>query len=167
MLEGHEGGLLEILLLAVMLCCILIGSNRGLIFSLYSMVKYIIIVAASIGMAPVIARKMPETLVAREGVGYLVALAISLIIFNLIGKVLGIVNDIPIVSGINKLGGALFGVISGFFVVWSVLAILGAFQEYEWCMGIVKSARENNVVMWFQNCNPILLVFKRFDFPVL
>lgn len=167
MLEGQEGKILEVLLLAIMLCCILIGSNRGLIFSLYSMVKYIIIVAASIGMAPVVVRKMPETLIAREGVGYVIALAIALIVFNILGKVLGIVSDIPVVSGINKLGGALFGIISGFFVVWSILAILGAFQDYEWCMGIVKSARENDVIMWFQNCNPILLIFKRFDFPIL
>lgn len=167
MLEGREGQILEVLLLAIMLCCILIGSNRGLIFSLYSMVKYILIVAASIGIMPVVVRKMPETLVAREGVAYIVALAISMIIFNIIGKVLGVVSDMPLVSGINKLGGAVFGIISGFLVVWSVLAILGAFQDYEWCMGIVKSARENNVVMWFQRCNPIPLVLKRFDFPVL
>ncbi len=167
MLEGREGQILEVLLLAIMLCCILIGSNRGLIFSLYSMVKYILIVAASIGIMPVVVRKMPETLVAREGVAYIVALAISMIVFNIIGKVLGVVSDMPLVSGINKLGGAVFGIISGFLVVWSVLAILGAFQDYEWCMGIVKSARENNVVMWFQRCNPIPLVLKRFDLPVL
>lgn len=167
MLQGREGDILEVLLLAVMVCCILIGSNRGLIFSLYSMVKYIIIVAASIGMAPVVARKMPETLVAREGVGYIVALAISLVIFNIIGKLLKVVNDMPMVSGINKLGGAIFGIISGFFVVWSILAIIGAFQDYEWCMGIVKSARENDIVMWFQNCNPIPTIFRRFEFPVL
>lgn len=167
MLEGHEGQILEVLLLAIMLCCILIGSNRGLIFSLYTMVKYILIVAASIGITPVVVRKMPETLVAREGVAYIVALAISMIIFNIIGKVLGIVSDMPLVSEINKLGGAVFGIISGFLVVWSVLAILGAFQDYEWCTGIVESARENNVVMWFQRCNPIPLILKRFDFPVL
>lgn len=167
MLEGHEGEILEVLLLAVMLCCILIGSNRGLMFSLYSMVKYIIIVAASIGMAPVIARKMPDTLVAGEGFGYIIALAISIIIFNIIGKLIRVVDSIPVVSGLNKLGGAVFGIISGFFVVWSVLAILGAFQDYEWCMGIVRSARGNDVVMWFQNCNPIPEIFKRFDFPVL
>lgn len=167
MLEGREGQILEVLLLAIMLCCILIGSNRGLIFSLYSMVKYILIVAASIGIMPVVVRKMPETLVAREGVAYIVALAISMLIFNIIGKVLGVVSDMPLVSGINKLGGAVFGIISGFLVVWCVLAILGAFQDYEWCMGVVKSARENNVVMWFQRCNPIPLILKRFDFPVL
>lgn len=167
MLEGMEGQILEMLLLAVVFCCILIGSNRGLIRSLYDVVKNLIIVAATIGMASVFARKLPETTVAREGVGYVIAFVVSVIVINLVGRILKIVNEIPIANALNKLGGAVFGAVTGIFLVWSILAVLGAFQEYEWCRRVVEAGRENNVVMWFQNCNPIPNILKRFDFPVL
>ncbi len=167
MLEGMEGQILEMLLLAVVLCCILIGSNRGLILGLYDMVKNLIIIAATIGIASVVVRKLPETMVGREGVAYLIAFFVSIIIINLVGKVIKIVDEIPIANALNKLGGAIFGAVTGIFLAWSILAILGAFQDYEWCRKTVESARENNVVMWFQNCNPIPGILKNFDFPVL
>lgn len=167
MLKGLDGQILEMLLLAVILCCILIGSNRGLIISLYSMVKYLIVIAAAVGIAPVIAKRLPDSLAARDGIGYVIALLIAMIVFNIVGRLIKVVNDIPIVSGINKLGGAFFGLICGFLVVWTVLTLLGVFQDYEWCRDIAGSARKNDVVMWFQNCNPIPLVLKRFGFAVL
>lgn len=167
MLQGKEGQILEMLLLALVLCCILIGSNRGLIVSLYSMVKNLLIVVATIGMAPVFAKRLPETMVAREGVGYLIAFGVAIVVISVIGRIIKIVDDVPIANTLDKLGGILFGVITGIFLVWTLLAIIGAFQDYEWCQGIVASARENNVVMWFQDCNPIPNILKRFDFPVL
>lgn len=167
LLEGLEGEILEIFLIAVMICCILIGSNRGLIVSLYNMVKNIIITAATIGIAPVVAKRMPESLVAREGIGYVVALFICLIVFNIIGRVIKVVDDLPIVDSLNKMGGAIFGLILGFFVVWTVLAVLGVLQDYEWCQKIVESAKDNKVVMWLQNCNPIPLLLKRLGFQVI
>lgn len=167
MLKGLEGEILEMVLLAVVLCCILIGSNRGLIVGLYSMIKNIIIIAAAIGAAPVVAKRLPETLVAREGIGYAICFVVSIIVFNIVGRLIKVANDIPMVSGLNRLGGALFGLITGFFVVWSLLTLLGAFQEYEWCSGVVASARKNSVVMWFQGCNPLPAILQMFEFPVI
>ena len=134
-----QGQVLEIFLGVVLLCCILIGSNRGLLLSLYNVVKNLLIIA----------------------------LFVAVIVFNIVAHLLQIIGDTPVLGGLNKLGGAFFGVITGFFVVWSILAILGALQEYEWIGELVKAARGNDRVMWFQNCNPIPSVLKRFDFPVL
>lgn len=167
MLKGLEGEILEMVLLAVLLCCILIGSNRGLIVGLYSMIKNIVIIAAAIGAAPVVAKRLPDTFVAREGIGFAICFVVSIILFNIIGKLIKVTNDIPMVSGLNRLGGALFGLITGFFVVWSLLALLGLFQEYDWCSGIVASSRKNNVVMWFQGCNPLPAILEMLGFPVI
>lgn len=167
MLDGLEGKILEIFLFAIMVCCILIGSNRGLIISLYSMVKYIIITAATIGIAPVVAKRMPESLVARDGIGYVIAFFICLIVFNIIGRLIRLADDLPIVDGLNKFGGAIFGLVLGFFVVWTVLAVLGVLQDYEWCKKIVESAKDDKLIMWFQNCNPIPILLKRLGFQVM
>lgn len=68
-----QGQVLEIFLLLVILCCILIGASRGLLLSLYHVVKNLLIIAATIGIAPVIAKRLPDTLTAREGIGYIIA----------------------------------------------------------------------------------------------
>ncbi len=162
-----QGQVLEIFLGVVLICCILIGSNRGLLLSLYNVVKNLLIIAATIGIAPVIVKRLPDTLTAKEGIAYIIALFVAVIVFNIVAHLLQIIGDAPVLGGLNKLGGAFFGVITGIFVVWSILALLGALQEYEWMGELVKAARGNDRVMWFQNCNPIPSVLKRFDFPVL
>lgn len=161
------GQLLGITLLVVILCCAAIGSNRGLIYGLYSMIKNILVVIVAIGLAPVIARRLPETMTAREGIGYLIAFVASVFVFNIIGKLIRIFDDIPGVSGLNRLAGAVFGVIIGFFMVWSILAIIGSLQEYTWCKAIVEAARQNGFVMWFQSTSPLPAVLKMLDFPVI
>lgn len=167
MSEELQRQVLEIFLLVVILCCIMIGANHGLLLSLYNVVKNLLIIAATIGIAPVIAKRLPDTLTAREGVGYIIALFVAIIVFNIVGRLLQIIGDTPVLGGLNKLGGAFFGIITGFFVVWIILAVLGALQEYEWVGEIVKAARGSDRVMWFQNCNPIPNFLKRFDFPMI
>ena len=167
-----QGQVLEIFLGVVLICCILIGSNRGLLLSLYNVVKNLLIIAATIGIAPVIVKRLPDTLTAKEGIAYIIALFVAVIVFNIVAHLLQIIGDAPVLGGLNKLGGAFFGVITGIFVVWSILALLGALQKVtKVIMPAIKAshkaARGNDRVMWFQNCNPIPSVLKRFDFPVL
>lgn len=161
------GQVLQILLLAVILACALIGSNRGLMLGIYSMVKNILIIAVSIGLAPVIARRLPDTVVAKIGVAYVAAFVVCVIIFNLIARLIKVFDEIPALSGLNRLGGALLGVIVGFFMVWVILAVLGSLQEYSWCKPIVEAARQNRVVMWLQDCSPLPMVLKSLGFPII
>lgn len=161
------GQLLGITLLVVILCCAAIGSNRGLIYGLYSMIKNILIVMVAVGLAPVIAKRLPDSVGAKEGVGYAIAFVACIIVFNIFGKLIRVFNEIPGVSGLNRLAGAIFGVIIGFCMVWSILAIIGSLQEYTWCKSIVDAARENSFVMWFQNCSPLPPILKMLDFPVI
>lgn len=162
-----QGQILEIVLLVVVLCCILVGSNHGLILSLYNMVKNLLILATTMGVAPVIAKRLPETLTAREGIGYAIALVVSIILFNILARVLHIINDTPIIGGLNKLGGAAFGALTGFFAVWTILALLGVFQEFDGVKEVVQAARANQVAMWFQECNPLPMVLESLGFPVI
>ena len=76
-------------------------------------------------------------------------------------------DDLPIVSTVNRLLGFVFGAVSGLLVVWTILAILGGVQEYSWAVQIVKAARANSVVMWLQSYSPIMIILKMMDFPVI
>lgn len=161
------GQLLAVFLVVILLCCVMVGSNRGLIRGLYGMVKNIVIIAVAIGLAPVIAKRLPETVIAREGIGYAIAFVVCFILFNIIGRLIRIFDDMPVVGTLNRIGGAVFGVIVGFLMVWSILAILGSLQEYAWCKQVIESARQNGVVMWFQRCSPLPPILKMLDFPTL
>lgn len=168
MLDGLEGQVLAMILAAILLCSTLIGANRGLLTGVYSMIKNIMIVAATVGMAPVIAKRFSETVIAREGIGYAIAFVVSIIVFNILGKLIKAVeDDVPGVDTLSKLGGAIFGAVVGIFIIWSVLAMVGCFQEIEWCKQIVESSRENGFVMWFQNTSPLPYILESFDFPVI
>lgn len=167
MLNGLEGEILEMILLAIMLCCILIGSNRGLILGVYMAVKNLIILAATLGIAPVLAKRLPDSMNAKEGVAYLIALVISIIVINIIGRMIRFLDDVPVVNGVNRICGIFFGALTGLFAIWAVLALVGAFQDYSWLGGVVESSRKNGVVMWFQGCNPLASILKSMGFPVI
>ena len=78
-----------------------------------------------------------------------------------------IADDLPIVSTVNRLLGLIFGAVSGLFIVWTILAILGGVQEYSWAVQIVKAAKANSVVMWLQSYSPIMIILQMLDFPVI
>ena len=167
MLEGLEGHILGIVLAAILICSTVMGGKRGLLLGLYGIVKNIVILIIAIGLAPVIAERLPGTMAASKGIGYSIAFIVSVFVFHFIGRLLRVVDDVPVISGINRIGGAVLGLVLGFLIAWSVLAVLGCLQEYTWCQTIVKSARDNTFVMWLQDVSPLPEILKGFGFPVI
>ncbi len=147
--------------------CVFIGAGRGLVYGIFSVVKNIVIIAVAIGMAPVIAKQLPSEVAVKDGAGYVVAFVISIIVFNIIGSFIKGVRDVPLIGGLDRFGGAVAGLIVGFFISWSILAVLGSLQEYESCREIVQSAKEDKIVMWFQSCSPLPAVMESLGFNVL
>lgn len=165
---GLEGQILEIVLYAIMLCCIMIGFNRGLLLGIFSVLQKILILAITLGAAPVIADALPESVtVAREGVGYAIALVAAVLIIHILSRLIKMVNDAPIIGFANRFGGLLLGAGTGFLIVWLLLGLLGAFQEYEICRALVSAARENHRIMWFQHLSPLPYILTTMNFPVL
>lgn len=160
------GDILQIVLIVIVLCFTFIGSNRGLVLSLLFMVKGVLTMAAALGIAPVIMRYLPEDLMVREGISFVIGLAVATLVFTLLVRLVKIADDTPAIGTLNKLGGAVFGAMVGVVVVWIFLAILGLMKELSWCQDIIKSARENRTVMWFQNSSPITWIFRMLGFPL-
>nr|MBP3598927.1 CvpA family protein [Eubacterium sp.] len=163
-----EGQVLEIIIFAIMICSIMIGANRGMLLGIFAVTQKILVLAITLGAAPVITDVLPESVkVARQGVGYAIALVASWIIIWLLSKLIKVVNDAPVVGGINRFGGALLGAVAGFLMVWCLLALLGTFQEYAICNGIIESARANSRIMWFQNLSPLPYMMDKMGYPVI
>ena len=99
--------------------------------------------------------------------GYGIALVVWILVFGIIARLVRIADDLPIVSTLNRFLGLVFGAVSGLFIVWTILAILGGVQEYSWAAKIVEAARGNSVVMWLQSYSPIMIILQMMDFPVV
>ncbi len=164
---GLQAQIFEMVLVLIVLGAILIGSNRGLMFGLYSMVKNLLVIAASVAIAIVLPKYLPENWPVKQGIALCIGFFISLVVFNIIGRLIRLVDDIEGLSTMNRLGGALMGAILGMFFVWSLLAILGAMQELEWCRNLVEAGRKNDVVMWFQKNSPLPYILDYLGFPTM
>ncbi len=165
---GIEVQVIEIILYAIMLCCIMIGVNRGLLLGIFGVIQKILMLAIMLGAAPVISNALPESIkVGRHGIGYGIALVASVIIVNLLSRMIKFANDAPVIGFANRFGGLVLGAITGFLIVWSVLGLLGSLQEYEVCKSLVEAARQNERIMWFQNLSPLPYILETMDFPIL
>ncbi len=165
---GVEGQVIEIILYAIMICCMLIGINRGLFLGVFGMLQKILILAITLGAAPVIADALPESVkVARQGVGYAIALVAAMVVVGVLRRLIKLANDAPVIGFANRFGGLMLGAVTGFLIVWALLGLLGAFQEYELCSGLVQAARQNARVMWFQKLSPLPYILEAMEFPIV
>lgn len=165
--EMLGGQVLSIIAAVILICCMLIGANRGLFLGLFCMFKNLIVIAAAVGVAPVIAKRLPETMIAAEGIAYIIALVVSAIVFNIVARLIKEFDEVPGVSAVDRLGGAVLGTVIGFFVVWTLLGVLGCFQEYDFCRKVVEASRENAFIMWIQTTSPLPAILEAIGFPVI
>lgn len=165
--EVIGGQVLSMIAGAILVCCLLIGANRGLFLGLFCMFKNLIIIAVAVGVAPVIAKRLPESMIAAEGIAYIIALIVSTIVFNIVARLIKEFDEVSGVGIVDRLGGAVLGTVVGFFVVWTILGVIGCFQEYEFCRQVVEASRNNAFIMWIQSTSPLPGVLKMMGFPVI
>lgn len=162
-----EPRIAEGIALAVILLSTLQGASKGLVRKVYSLVRLLLLLVVTLVLTQLILPVMPSDLQAREGIALLVALIATAIILNVVEHVLKIIDHIPVVSTVNKLGGAVLGFVIGVLLVWIILLLMGAMQEAEWCRRASEIVRQSPVLMQIQQFNPLPIIMENFDFPVL
>lgn len=159
--------LLELIALALLLLCILDGIHKGLLMKVFSLARIIVILALTVILVPILLPMMAENNVAGSGIAYVAALVVALVAVQLIAHLLKLVDHIPVVKTVNRLGGAILGACIGIILIWVALALIGAFQEVSWCRGVSACAKESEALRVIQRFDPMTYVLKHFDFPVL
>jgi membrane protein required for colicin V production len=119
----------DLIALVFVVVCIAIGIKRGLIGLIAPIVGLIIIATAvRFGYAPcrdwMTTHLTFDASVLRLG-ALAVVIGIPLVLMILIRKLLGELVKLPILSGIDRLGGALAGLIAGVLFVLVVFFVLG------------------------------------------
>ena len=153
-----EGRIAELIALSVIVLSTWQGASRGLVLKIYSLVRIILLLAATILLVPLLLPLFPSDLQARECIALLAALAIAAITLHILARVLKIIDHIPVVNTVNKLGGALLGLAIGLLLVWTALLVIGALQELAWC-------RQSPILLQFQALNPLSKILEHFEFP--
>ena len=115
--------LVELIALVLLLLCVLDGIHKGLVMKVFSLIRIVVILVLTVVLVPVILPVMNENNVAGSGIAYLAALVVALVAVQLIAHILKLVDHIPVVKTVNRLGGAVLGICIGVVLIWVVLAV--------------------------------------------
>ena len=98
---------------------------------------------------------------------FLAAWIIASIVIGMIAKFLHVVEKLPVVSTLNKAGGAVLGLVLGVAVLWILLLLIGAFQDNGWCGQIADMVKKSSWLMKLNDSNPLAQLIKGYGFPSL
>lgn len=150
-----EARIAELIALAIVTLSVVQGAYRGLVLKVYSLVRLILLLVVTVILTPMIFSLLPQELSAREGAAFLAALVLAAIALHILARLLKIVDHIPVVSTINRLGGAALGLVVGVLLVWLILLLAGALQEAEWCRQIQGYIRQSAILTQLQQIDPL------------
>lgn len=162
-----EARIAELAALIIILLCIGQGWYRGLLMKVYSLVRFVLLLVATIILVPIILPMFPSDLAGKEGIAFVIALIVAALLLHYLAKVLKLVEKIPIVSTVNKFGGAVLGGIFGIITIWLLLFLVSSFQEIPWCQKITEYIRGSELLMSIYQFNPLAYIMKHFNFPTL
>lgn len=86
-------------------------------------------------------------------VGYIAAFIIVYIIIRLIMKALDVVARLPILSGLNRITGALLGGIQGLILLWIGFLVLTACSGTAWGMLLIKQIEASSWLSFLYHYN--------------
>ena len=157
----------EIVAAVILLLSVWNGWQQGLLMKVYHIVRFILRLILSLILLPLILPALPESVTARQGVAFRAAWIIASIVIGMIAKLLHVVEKLPVVSTLNKAGGAVLGLVLGVAVLWILLLLIGAFQDNGWCGQIADMVKKSSWLMKLNDSNPLAQLIKGYGFPSL
>ena len=154
--------LVELIAAGIFLVCILDGVHKGLLLKVFSLLRMVVVLALTMILVPVLKPLFAANSEVQSGAAYVIALLVAVIV-----RVLKLVDHIPVLKTVNRLGGAIFGACIGIVLIWVLLAVIGAFQDVAWCREISECAKQSEILRTIQKFDPMSYVLKKIDFPML
>lgn len=139
--------IMELIALAIIVLGIVAGAARGLLLTLYSLVKIILMIALAVVIYPVAKVVIPINSGWEAGAAALIALLIAVVALGLVARLLRLVDKIPVIHGLNKLGGAVLGGVLGAVVVIVALIVICMSRQAEWCQEIYLGVEQSRLLM--------------------
>ncbi|MCR4606025.1 MAG: CvpA family protein [Eubacterium sp.] len=146
--------IIEIIALVILILSVVDGWHRGFLRKLYGLVKFIVLIILTIVLAIGFWYVLPLDPGTREGVAFLLALIVSAVALGLIEHILKIVDKIPVLKTINRIGGALVGLVLGVITVWVAILVIGYLSEVAWCRSVSEAVSQSFVLSKLQMFTP-------------
>ena len=122
------GVVVDIALLVILIVCIIVGAGKGAARTLAGLVGLIAAVLLSPRLGSWLAGVLPwfksENKVTSNIVCTIIAFALILIAAGLIGRLLSIVCQLPVLHGINRVLGGILGGVKGVLLIMVLCALL-------------------------------------------
>lgn len=157
-----DARVVEIIALLIIFCCAVEGYTKGLLMKVYSLVRFVLMLVITIILVPIILPIIPVGVEGSVGIAFVLALIVSAIALGIVAAVLKIVDHIPVVNEVNKLGGAVLGMALGVIIVWILLFGVAAFQNIEWCRMVSGCVKESRILLMLEKYNPLLHIMEQF-----
>lgn len=87
--------------------------------------------------------------------GFVLMFALVYIVVHLIMRWMDIMAKLPILSGVNKLAGAVLGGIEGLFFLWLLSLLVTAFSRSSWGTAVLAQVESSKWLMFLYHYNPI------------
>ena len=147
--------IIEIIVLLIIVISAADGWRRGFLLKLYGLVRFIAMIVLTIILTPIFYSVLPLEPGVKEGAALLIALVLSIILLSVVAKILHIVDRIPVLKTINRLAGAVVGMIFGVIAVWVARVLISSFTEVEWCKNVTHYVKESPALTWLLHFNPM------------
>ncbi|MCI5936972.1 MAG: CvpA family protein [Eubacterium sp.] len=148
----------EVIAIIMIILCALHGASCGLLYKVYSLIRFLLVIVLMILLTPVVVSFLPVDIFYRQGIGYLVAGVIASIILGIVGHYLKKANKIPVFGSVNKLGGALVGALYGVVFVWLCLELIAVFPGTQLCQQAAVYVAKSDLLLKLQHMNPLSLI---------
>lgn len=92
-------------------------------------------------------------------IGLILTFIVVSIILHLVSGLLNGIFSLPILSLINRAGGAVLGAVQGLFIVWIIFLLLSLFWDTQWARTGISLIKENQVTGYLYQNNLLAEIF--------
>ncbi len=93
---------------------------------------------------------------------FLVTYILATIVVRVLMYILGILGDLPVIGGVNRLAGAALGLVTGLLIVWVLFIFITLFYEWPLSEMFLKNIEENQILQMLYDSNILMRMVTKF-----
>jgi len=92
-----------------------------------------------------------------NAISFVISFIVVFILLKIIGRILNLISKLPVLNGINKIGGIIIGLINGFILLWIASVIITIFAGTSWAQYAFQDINNSAILKLIYNNNYLLI----------
>lgn len=97
-----------------------------------------------------------------RGIAHFIAFLLALLICAVIRNIIHLVDQTPVIHGINRFIGTGIGVFNGLFIVWILMYLAACLSVLPFCQKALQQIQQNWVLTWLFEHNLFQMILEKF-----